>query len=142
MLVVRLSERGNSMAYLDLDNAFSVPQGARILSSADEAPAGFSALEWSVIALAKHDSMRSLAEPGRLSRAIGGLFGLGTSSHLADPRLEALRRLSVYAWRRGFALPQSEIDRFLSADFVEAQIELLVESVTGLRVGVSGTMQV
>lgn len=123
------------MAYLDLDNAFSTPRGARAAAPPTQDAVGFTALEWNVIALAQHDTVRSLAQPGRLSRAMGSLFGLAAASQLADPRLEALRRLAVHAWRRGFALPLSEIDRFLSAGFVEAQIETLVESVTGLRVG-------
>lgn len=121
------------MAYLDLDNLFASPSGSRTV--APVVPTGFSALEWSVIALAKRDPLRSLGRPSRLSRAMGSLFGLGTRSTLADPRLEALRRMAVLAWRRGFALPLAEIDRFLAAGFHEAQIETLVESVTGLRVG-------
>jgi hypothetical protein len=48
---------------------------------------------------------------------------------------EALRRLAVYAWRRGFALPTGEIARFLDAGYTEAQIETLVISITGMRVG-------
>jgi hypothetical protein len=55
---------------------------------------GFSALEWSVIALPKRDTIDSLAQPGRLSRPAGGLFGSGMRPRLADPRLEALRRLA------------------------------------------------
>ena len=122
------------MAYLDLDNLYAAPGSSR--SSHALVPAGFSALEWSVIALAKRDPLRSIDEPGRLSRALGGLFGAGTSSRLADPRLEALRRLAIHAWRRGFALPVGEIERFLAAGFTEPQMETLVTSVTGLRVGV------
>ena len=122
------------MAYLDLDNLFPAPGSSR--NSRAPEVAGFSALEWSVIALAKRDPLRSIDEPSRLSRAIGGLFGAGTSSRLADPRLEALRRLAIHAWRRGFALPVAEIERFLVAGFTEAQMETLVTSVTGLRVGV------
>lgn len=122
------------MAYLDLDNLFAAPGSSR--NSRVSEVAGFSALEWSVIALAKRDPLRSIDEPSRLSRAIGGLFGAGTSSRLADPRLEALRRLAIHAWRRGFALPVAEIERFTAAGFTEAQMETLVTSVTGLRVGV------
>jgi hypothetical protein len=123
------------MAYLDLDNAFAAPCSARTRTAAVEPQAGFSALEWSVIALAKRDTLRSLEGTGRMSRALGSLFGLGTASRLADPRLEALRRAAVYAWRRGFALPMAEIERFKEAGFVEAQLETLVVSVTGMRVG-------
>lgn len=127
------------MAYLDLDDIFAARGAGRLSAAATlpaetSAPAAFSPLEWSVVALAKHDTLRSLEQPGRLSRALRSLFGLGATSPLADPRLEALRRLAVYAWNRGFALPLAEIDRFLAAGFVEAQIEALVVSVTGMRV--------
>lgn len=123
------------MAYLDLDNLFAAPVTSRRADIAAPVDSGFSALEWSVIALAKRDTLRSLARPGRLSRAFGGLFGIGATSLLADPRLETLRRVAVHAWRRGFALPVAEIDRFLAEGFNEAQLETLVASVTGLRVG-------
>jgi hypothetical protein len=153
------------MAYLDLDTHFAAPCGtrntARVAAAAPVNPAanlaadlaadlagdaadetaGFSALEWSVIALAKRDTLRSLASPGPVSRAMGGLFGLGSRSQLADPRLEALRRMAVYAWRRGFALPMTEIRAFLAAGFVEAQMETLVVSVTGMRVGATTRAQ-
>ncbi|MEN2786349.1 hypothetical protein ACFOKI_06250 [Sphingomonas qilianensis] len=122
------------MAYLDLDNMFPAPARCRAESATGTTVStGFTALEWSVIALARNDSLSSLATPGRMSRAIGSVFGLGTKSRLADPRLEALRRLAVYAWRRGFALPIDEIRNFVAAGFSEAQIETLVTSVTGLR---------
>ncbi|MBJ6121806.1 hypothetical protein [Sphingomonas mollis] len=122
------------MAYLDLDNAFAAPGMSRAMVVKAPVAAGFSALEWSVIALAKRDTLRSLARPSRLSRAMGSLFGFGTASALADPRLEALRRLAVHAWHRGFALPVAEVERFVAAGFAAAQVETLVVSVTGLRI--------
>ena len=137
-------KRDFSVAYLDLDNMFAAPKcsGARTgkrmaaesLGDRGECVGTFSALEWSVIALAKRDTLRSLAVPGRLSRAMGSLFGLSTSSRLADPQLEALRRIAVHAWRRGFAVPKDEITRFHYAGFTDAQLETLVVSVTGMRV--------
>lgn len=123
------------MAYLDLDNVFAAPCSARASHVEAEPEVGFSALEWSVIALARRDTLRSLERSSRMGRALGSLFGLGTASQLADPRLEALRRAAVYAWRRGFALPMAEIERFREAGFVDAQLETLVVSVTGMRVG-------
>ncbi len=122
------------MAYLDLDN-FAAPVGSRSQSTAGTKAASFSALEWSVIALAQRDTLGSLTTPGRLSRALGGLFGRGTASRLADPKLEALRRAAVHARHRGFALPSSEIANFHSVGFSEAQLETLITSVTGMRVG-------
>jgi hypothetical protein len=130
------------MAYLDIDNMFAAPVRSRGASSvaAGAVPAteaGFSALEWSVIAVSRRDSLASLDDPSRMSRALGSLFGFGTTSRLADPRLEALRRLAVHAWRRGYALPQVEIDRFVEAGFTIDQAETLVASVTGDRVGLT-----
>ena len=122
------------MAYLDIDNMFAAPVRSRGAQAPVTVEAGFSAIEWSVIAVSRRDSIASLEEPGRMSRALGSLFGFGTISKLADPRLEALRRLSVHAWRRGYALPQAEIDRFLEAGFTIDQAETLVASVTGDRV--------
>ncbi|WP_156680535.1 hypothetical protein [Sphingomonas profundi] len=122
------------MAYLDSDTLFAAA-ATRAIAAPQAVPAAFSALEWSVIALARNESLGSLSQPGRMSRAVRSLFGLGEASPLADPRLEALRRMAVWAWHRGFAVPLSEIDRFLAAGFTEADIETLVVSVTGIRVG-------
>lgn len=97
--------------------------------------ASFSALEWSVIALSQRDTLGSLRTPSRVSRAFGGLFGRGTASRLADPKLEALRRVAVYARHRGFALPVTEISNFHENGFSEAQMETLVTSMTGMRLG-------
>ncbi|TVV70573.1 hypothetical protein [Sphingomonas solaris] len=120
------------MAYLDADALYAAAAGR---TAVPPAPAALSPLEWSVVALAKNESLRSLNRPGRVSRAIGGLFGLGETSPLADPRLEALRRLAIHAWHRGFALPAAEIDRVIAAGFTEAQIEMMVVSITGIRIG-------
>ncbi len=125
------------MAYLDIDNMFAAPVRSRGAQSVATKEAGFSALEWSVIAVSRRDSLATLEEPSRMSRAIGSLFGFGTTSRLADARLEALRRLAVHAWRRGYALPQAEIDRFIEAGFTIDQAETLVASVTGDRVGLT-----
>lgn len=128
------------MAYLDLhhNNMFAaatvVP--AAVSPSPDSVDgSGFSALEWSVIALAKRDGLRTLGTPSRTSRAFGSLFGFAEKSQLAEPRLEALRRVAVYAWRRGYALPKAEIGRFVEAGFTLAQVETLVASVTGYHIG-------
>jgi len=125
------------MAYLDIDNMFAAPVRSRGAQKVAAQESGFSALEWSVIAVSRRDGIASLEEPSRVSRALGSLFGFGTTSRLADPKLEALRRVAVYAWRRGYALPQAEIDRFVEAGFTIDQAETLVASVTGDRVGLT-----
>ncbi len=93
--------------------------------------AGFSALEWSVVALAQRDSLASLEAPGRLSVALGVIFGGDRPNpRLADPRLEALRRISVHAWRKGYAVPLSELRAFHAAGFSEDQYEVLQTSIS------------
>lgn len=118
------------MAYLDRDGSFAC--GTPVVSAparpvaASPTRSSFSDLEWRVIGLARKDSLRSLSTPGPLSRMLGGIFGRRAATRLADPRLEALRRLAVYAHHRGFALPATEVDRFLDQGFVLEQAELLV----------------
>jgi len=122
------------MAYMDHSQAFTgSAQGWMAEPVAQQASTGFSGIEWTVIALAARDTLASLGEPGRLSRALGGLFGLGGSSKLADPRLEALRQIAVQAWHHGYLLPVSEIGRFLSAGFSLDQFETLLASIATRR---------
>jgi hypothetical protein len=127
------------MAYMDTSNAFGLPAGEstaqnNAISFADVARSTFTALEWSVIALAKRDSLNSLKTPGRIAKAMGTVFGRGTQSRLADPKLEALRRLAIHAWRRGFALPVSELEEFVAAGFTMDKAEVLLASVAGDRI--------
>ncbi len=121
------------MAYYDPDSVFQAPRQA-----ATRAPTRtvFSALEWTVILLAKHDTLRSLKAPSRLSRAIGGVLGRGSKSTLADPRLEALRRAAVYAWHHPADVPATEADRFIAAGFRPEQLTVLLDSVAAAgRIG-------
>lgn len=113
------------MAYLDTDSAFAVPRGA---ARTEGASARFSPLEWSVILLARRDALGSLDTPGRMSRALGSVLGGGATSPLADPGLEALRRLAVRAWHR-LRLPAGDIDRFFDAGFTRRQLATLVNSI-------------
>lgn len=91
--------------------------------------ASFSALEWSVVALARRDSLGSLRSPGRLAKAMAVVFGGTSENPIADPRLEALRRMAVQAWHRGFAVAESEMARFFAAGFSADQFELLLTSI-------------
>src|SRR3954463_15190481 len=72
-------QRGIAMAYFDIDNMFAAPARRRAMEvsvAPDGETTGFSALEWSVIAVSRRDSLSSLEEPSRISRALGGLFGI------------------------------------------------------------------
>jgi len=120
------------MAYIDHASSFAGAMASPWVAQ-DEGRTDFSGLEWTVIALARRDRISSLSEPGPLARALGGLFGLGRQSTLADPRLEALRRLAVHAWHKGYKLPVSEIKNFLRAGFSTGQYETLLASVASKR---------
>lgn len=122
------------MAYVDFtgDPMLAVPAG-----DVETAPAprtGLTALEWSVVALAQRDRLSSLREPGPLSVALGRVFGTRRGSpHLADPQLEALRRMAVLSWHRGFAVPVHELKTFLRAGFSTDQYETMVASIGAAR---------
>ena len=89
-----------------------------------------SALEWSVVAVARRDSLASLREPGRIGMAMAALFGGRQNPKLTDPRLEALRRIAVLAWHHGYTLPVSEIKAFMKAGFSADQFETLLASIS------------
>jgi hypothetical protein len=117
------------MAYMD----FAEPAPALLYRPAAVAKAtpaaSLSALEWSVVALARRDSLNSLRTPGPIGKAMAAVFGGASENPIADPRLEALRRIAVYGWHRGFAVPASEIARFYEAGFSADQLELLLTSI-------------
>lgn len=124
------------MAYLHFssDPVLSPYVGTTVVAPAaapkKAAASGLTALEWSVVALAQRDRLSSLREPSSLSIALGRVFGRGgRSPTLADPRLEALRRMAVLSWHRGFAVPTHELTAFLRAGFTLDQYEAMVASI-------------
>ncbi len=124
------------MAYLHFssDPVLSPYVGTTVVAPAaapkKAAASGLTALEWSVVALAQRDRLSSLREPSPLSIALGRVFGRGgRSPTLADPRLEALRRMAVLSWHRGFAVPTHELTAFLRAGFTIDQYEAMVASI-------------
>lgn len=92
-----------------------------------------SALEWSVVAIARRDRLSSLRRPGRIALAMGALFGNRGNPRLADPRLEALRRIAVLSWHDGYSVASQEVRRFIEAGFAPAQYELVVDSISADR---------
>lgn len=95
--------------------------------------ASLSALEWLVVSLARRDRLSSLRTPGRMASAMGVLFGQRPNPRLADPKLEALRRLAVYAWHQGFAVPVSAVKAFVAAGYTSNHYELLLASISKAR---------
>ncbi len=96
----------------------------------------FSDLEWSVIRLARVDGLSTLREPGRLGRFINWLVGRNRNPKLANPQLEALRRMAVLSWHFGFTVPGDDIADFLAVGFSPEQYELLVH---GVQAAISAT---
>ena len=93
-----------------------------------------SPLEWSVVAIARGDRLSSLRAPSRLSVAMGGLFGSRHNPRLADPRLEALRRMAVLSWHHGYTVPTSALTAFTDAGYTMAQYETMLASIAAARV--------
>ena len=123
------------MAYL----AFAETAGGHIVDTALHrlakpiVDATFSALEWSVVAIARRDRLSSLRSPGRLSIALGAVFGDRTNPRLADEKLEALRRMSVLSWHHGYAVPSAEVRAFSAAGWSLDQYETLLKSISAGR---------
>ncbi|MGR6327658.1 hypothetical protein ACU5AX_01190 [Sphingomonas sp. XXL09] len=124
------------MAYL----AFAEPgmagyarvEAVRRLTLVEDRPS-LSELERSVIALARRDGPSSLRAPGVLSRLLEWVFGIKASTQLADPKLEALRRIAVLSWRRGYSVPSAEVRAFLASGYSPAEYELVVDGIAAAR---------
>ena len=88
----------------------------------------FSKLEWSVIRLARIDQLWTIRAASRVRRFGNWFMGRG-NPELANPRLEALRRMAVLTWHYGFTVPGEDIANFLSAGFSPDQYELMAGSI-------------
>lgn len=125
------------MAFLDFTQPAAGPQlsvggAARPLPDPVEI-VGFDPVEWKVIGLARHDGIRSLRAAGRWDRLRTLIFGHRPDPRLASPRLEALRRLAVEAWHRGYAVSLLALAEFRKAGFSKAQLELLLATISAGR---------
>lgn len=86
------------------------------------------ALEWSVVAIARDDGQTSLRRFGRLSTKMRAFFNQ-RNPRLGNERLEALRRMAVLTWHHGWAVSPHEVGAFLDAGFTHGQYELMVDSI-------------
>lgn len=120
------------MAYLNV-HAFEPATVERPQVAAPADAGRLSALEWSVVALARNDRMASLRRPGRMAIALGNLFGVRQNPQLADERLEALRRMAVLSWLRGYAVDPGEVQAFVAAGFTLAQYDTMLASIGAER---------
>ncbi len=94
--------------------------------------ARFDPLEWTVVVLARRDSLATLRAPGRFSALLRAVFRQ-RNPRLADERLEALRRMSVLAWNHSFQVPTSEIRAFFDAGFSVGHYEALMAGIVDIR---------
>jgi hypothetical protein len=119
-----------SMAYAArIESQNAEPIALRGAPANDTAKSDFSRLEWSVIRLARVDSLSTLREPGRWGRFVNWLMNRKGLPSLANERLEALRKMAVLSWHYGFTVPGDDVATFLSAGFSPDQYELMVRSV-------------
>ena len=111
----------------------AVPETAPLAQAAEEERPVLTELERSVIGIARQDGLSTLRQPGRLTRWLGLLFGVRISPQLADPKLEALRRIAVLSWKRGYAIASAEVKAFLASGYSPAFYELVVDTIASAR---------
>jgi hypothetical protein len=113
------------MAYLaKIETQDSRPIALSVLVAAKPSKPAFSPLEWSVIRLARIDRLWTIRAAGRLRRFWNWFVGRG-NPELANPKLEALRKIAVLTWHYGFTVPGEDVRNFLSAGFSPDQYELM-----------------
>ena len=128
------------MAYLaKIETQNASPIALTGVPANDTAKPDFSKLEWSIIRLARVDSLSTLRAPGRIARFWNWLMGRTGGLELANERLEALRRMAVLSWHYGFTVPGDDVAHFLSQGFSPDQYELMVRSI---RAAVSGPQRI
>ncbi|MBN8816373.1 MAG: hypothetical protein J0J06_13110 [Sphingomonas sp.] len=124
------------MAYLDFSPADG---GALLLDRPAVAPKGFrkaaelTPLEWQVVEIAQHDKLSSIRPAGPIVRALRWMFGGRVATALSDGRLEALRRMAVLSWYRGYAVAPAEVRLFLAAGFTPDHYDLLLGRINAIR---------
>jgi hypothetical protein len=77
--------------------------------------------------------MSSVERPGPIRRFLHWAFGGSVATALSDARLEALRRIAVLSWYRGFSVAPAEVRAFLAAGFTPEQYETLLARISAGR---------
>ena len=117
------------MAYLErIEPQDSQPAAIEAIAGTHSSSPEFSSLEWSIIRLARVDRLWTLRTAGRVRRFWNWLMGRG-NPELANPQLEALRRMAVLTWHFGFTVPGRDVADFLAAGFTADQYELMAGSI-------------
>lgn len=107
-----------------------VDVGASLAAAA--AAWSLSAADWAIVRLARADGLWTIRPIGRWRRFLNWLFNLG-SMELANPRLEAIRRIAVRVWHDGSAVPTDEMEAFLAAGFTPYQFQSLAAGIAAAR---------
>jgi len=117
------------MAYLaKIETQDSRPVALPAIAANNNTKPNFSPLEWSIIRLARIDRLWTIRTAGRLRRFWNWFVGRG-NPELANPKLEALRRMAVLTWHFGFTVPGEDVSEFISAGFSPDQYELMAGSI-------------
>lgn len=117
------------MAYLaKIETQDSQPIALPAIVAPKSSKPAFSPLEWSIIRLARIDRLWTIRAAGRLRRFWNWFVGRG-NPELANPKLEALRRMAVLTWHYGFTVPGEDVSNFISAGFSPDQYELMAGSI-------------
>ena len=117
------------MAYLaKIETQDSRPVALPAIAVNNNERPNFSPLEWSIIRLARIDRLWTIRTAGRLRRFWNWFVGRG-NPELANPKLEALRRMAVLTWHFGFTVPGEDVSEFISAGFSPDQYELMAGSI-------------
>lgn len=117
------------MAYLaKIETQDSRPVALPAIAANNNTRQNFSPLEWSIIRLARIDRLWTIRTAGRLRRFWNWFVGRG-NPELANPKLEALRRMAVLTWHFGFTVPGEDVSEFISAGFSPDQYELMAGSI-------------
>ncbi len=124
------------MAYLDLAERFSTAQlqipfvPARV---EQETVSDFAAREWQVVKLARNDRLSSLREESEFVGFLRMVFGFERKKPLANPRLEALRRMAVLSWHHGYNVSSGEISDFFAAGYSIDQYDAMLAHIGQAR---------
>lgn len=127
------------MAYIDFSETGTATLGRRtaitpksFVKPAAQASA-FSPLEWQVVSLARGDRLSTINGAGPVIRAVRWLFGLTISNALSDARLEALRRIAVLSWHRGYSVAEDDVRAFVAAGFTLDHYDILLTHINAMR---------
>lgn len=115
------------MAFVKFEDGYGA--GARETVASDGGESSFSALEWTVVQVARRDAARWTSRISALDRLLRILVGDVRHDDIASPRLEALRRTAVAVRRRGTHLPGDILTAFHDAGFTRSQLSTLIHSV-------------